>query len=49
MTTKDGKIKVGIIFGGRSGEHDVSLVSAGSIMKALNKDKYEIIREFFTY
>lgn len=41
--SKDGKLKVGIIFGGRSGEHDVSLVSAASIMKALNKDKYEII------
>ena len=41
--TKGGKIKVGLIFGGRSGEHDVSLVSANSIMKALDKDKYEII------
>ena len=43
MTTKDGKIRIGVIFGGRSGEHDVSLVSAASIMKALDKDKYEII------
>ena len=43
MTTKIGKIRIGIIFGGRSGEHDVSLVSAASIMKALDKDKYEII------
>ncbi|EKD84155.1 MAG: hypothetical protein ACD_39C00215G0001 [uncultured bacterium] len=37
------KIKVGVIFGGRSGEHEVSLVSAKSIMKALNPDKYEVI------
>ena len=43
MTTNVGKIRIGIIFGGRSGEHDVSLVSAASIMKALDKDKYEII------
>ena len=43
MTTENGKIRIGIIFGGRSGEHDVSLVSAASIMKALDKNKYEII------
>lgn len=39
----DSKIKVGVIFGGRSGEHEVSLVSANSIMKALSPDKYEVI------
>ncbi|MGM0599181.1 MAG: D-alanine--D-alanine ligase family protein [Candidatus Rifleibacteriota bacterium] len=37
------KLKVGVIFGGRSGEHEVSLHSATSIMHALNPDKYEII------
>lgn len=37
------KIKVGVIFGGRSGEHEVSLVSATSVLKALDKDKYEPI------
>jgi D-alanine-D-alanine ligase len=37
------KIKVGVIFGGRSGEHEVSLVSAGSIIEALDKEKYDII------
>lgn len=36
------KLKIGIIFGGRSGEHEVSLVSAGNVIKALNPDKYEI-------
>ncbi len=36
------KIKVGIIFGGRSGEHDVSIMSATSVMKAINKEKYEV-------
>jgi D-alanine-D-alanine ligase len=38
-----GKIKVGVIFGGRSGEHEVSLASANSVMKALNPDKYDVI------
>lgn len=33
-------IRLGIIFGGRSGEHEISLMSATSVIKALNKDKY---------
>jgi len=37
------KIRVGVIFGGRSGEHEVSLVSATSIMSALDKDRYEVV------
>ena len=37
------KIKVGVIFGGRSGEHDVSLMSATSVLKAMDKNKYEVI------
>jgi len=37
------KIKVLVIFGGKSGEHDVSLISSASIMKAMKKDKYEIV------
>lgn len=36
------KIKVGVIFGGMSTEHDVSIVSGTSVAKKLNKDKYEI-------
>jgi D-alanine-D-alanine ligase len=44
MTTKDGKTRLGILFGGRSGEHDVSLVSAASVMEALiDQDEFEII------
>ncbi len=38
-----GKIRVGVIFGGRSGEHEVSLRSAASVMRALNPDKYEVL------
>ena len=37
------KIKVGIIFGGRSGEHEVSFCSASSIIKAIDKDKYTVV------
>lgn len=37
------KIRVGVILGGRSGEHEVSLVSAQSVMDAMDKEKYEVI------
>ena len=36
-------MKVAVIFGGRSGEHEVSLLSARSVMGALDPEKYEII------
>ncbi len=35
------KLRVGVLFGGRSGEHDVSLNSANSVLQFLNKDRYE--------
>lgn len=37
------KIRVGVIFGGRSGEHEVSLISARSVMNAIDKEKYEVV------
>src|SRR2546430_11299014 len=37
------KMRVGLIFGGRSGEHEVSLASAASVMANLDKDKYEVV------
>src|SRR5512135_3457719 len=37
------KIRVGILFGGRSGEHEVSLLSAASVMEAIDKEKYEVV------
>ncbi len=37
------KIRVGILFGGRSGEHEISLLSAASIFNAIDKDKYEVV------
>ena len=38
-----GKLRVGVIFGGRSAEHEVSLVSAASVINALDKSKYDVI------
>lgn len=37
------KLRVGIIFGGRSGEHEVSLRSAESVINALDRNKYEVV------
>ncbi|MEA3346351.1 MAG: D-alanine--D-alanine ligase [Chloroflexota bacterium] len=38
-----GKLRVGVIFGGRSGEHEVSLASARSVMEAIDRDKFEVV------
>lgn len=35
------KLRVGIVYGGRSGEHEVSVTSAGSIFKHIDRNKYE--------
>ena len=37
------KIRVGVLFGGRSAEHEVSLVSATSVIQNLDKSKYEVV------
>ncbi len=37
------KIRIGLIFGGRSGEHEVSLMSAQSIMGAIDRHRYEVV------
>lgn len=36
------KLKIGVLFGGKSAEHEVSIVSAGNVIKALDKDRYQI-------
>ncbi|MDU0204939.1 MULTISPECIES: D-alanine--D-alanine ligase [Paenibacillus] len=38
-----GKIRVGLIYGGKSGEHDVSLQTAMAVMKAVDFTKYEVV------
>lgn len=37
------KVRVGVLFGGRSGEHEVSLLSAASVIEAIDKSKYEVV------
>jgi D-alanine-D-alanine ligase len=37
------KLRIGILFGGRSGEHEVSLLSAASVLNAIDKGKYEVV------
>lgn len=37
------KLRVGILFGGRSGEHEVSLLSAASVLNAIDREKYEVV------
>ncbi len=36
------KLHIGILFGGRSGEHEVSLISSKSVLSVLDRDRYEI-------
>jgi D-alanine-D-alanine ligase len=37
------RLRVGILFGGRSGEHEVSLLSAASVFKAIDRNKFEVV------
>ncbi|HXS74534.1 MAG TPA: D-alanine--D-alanine ligase family protein [Terracidiphilus sp.] len=37
------KLRVGVLFGGRSGEHEVSLLSASSILKAIDRKKFDVV------
>lgn len=37
------RLRVAVIFGGRSGEHEVSLMSAASVMAAMDPERYEVV------
>ncbi|MGH9759008.1 MAG: D-alanine--D-alanine ligase family protein [Candidatus Acidiferrales bacterium] len=37
------RLRIGVLFGGRSGEHEVSLASAASVIRALDPEKYEVV------
>jgi D-alanine-D-alanine ligase len=37
------KLRVGVLFGGRSGEHEVSLLSAASILKAIDRSRFDVV------
>ncbi len=43
MTSEKKRLRVGVIFGGRSGEHEVSLASAASVIRALDPAQYEVV------
>ncbi|HEY9086522.1 MAG TPA: D-alanine--D-alanine ligase family protein [Anaerolineaceae bacterium] len=43
------RIRLGVLFGGRSGEHEVSLMSARSILSVLDAQKYEVIQIGITH
>ncbi len=38
-----GKVRIGVMFGGRSGEHEVSLMSARSVLEALDRSRYDVV------
>ncbi len=44
-----GKLRVCVVFGGRSGEHEISLRSARSVLKALDRTKYEVVSVGITH
>jgi D-alanine-D-alanine ligase len=37
------KLRIGVLFGGRSGEHEVSLLSAASILKAIDRKRFDVV------
>jgi D-alanine-D-alanine ligase len=37
------RLRIGVLFGGKSGEHEVSLTSARAVMAALDRDKYDVV------
>ncbi len=43
MANEKKRLRVGVLFGGRSGEHEVSLVSAASVIRALDPEKYDVV------
>lgn len=49
MTASKSKITIALIFGGRSGEHEVSLMSARSVLSALDRTRYDVIEIGITH
>ena len=49
MPTDDApKIRLALLYGGRSGEHDVSIASATSVMQAIDREKYDVLPVYLT-
>ena len=49
MNNMNKKLKIAILFGGRSGEHEVSLMSAKSVLAALDHEKYDVVQIGITH
>src|SRR5262245_63533886 len=39
----DKRLRVGVVFGGRSGEHEVSLAGAASVMAAIDRSRFDVV------
>jgi len=37
------KLRVGVVFGGRSGEHEIAIRSARTVIEQIDKDKYDVV------
>src|SRR3978361_1134887 len=44
MRGKQGRVRVAVVFGGRSAEHAISCVSAGSVIAALDPERSDVVR-----
>ena len=42
------KIRVGVLYGGKTTEHEVSIITAVQAMNNLNKEKYDVVPIYFT-
>jgi D-alanine-D-alanine ligase len=49
MTGAERKLTIAVIFGGRSGEHEVSLMSARSVLSVLDRERYDVIEIGITH
>ncbi|MBR8740512.1 D-alanine--D-alanine ligase family protein [Nocardiopsis sp. MG754419] len=43
MSSEQRKIRVAVVFGGRSSEHEISCVTAGSVLSVIDTDRYEVV------
>lgn len=43
MSSQQRKIRVAVVFGGRSSEHEISCVTAGSVLSVIDQDRYEVV------
>ena len=43
MPHPDGRLRVALLFGGRSSEHTISCATAGGVLGAIDRDKYDVL------